>query len=158
MPAREKAPKAPQQAPLPPLFPDNLYQDFDPYLFVEEPVEPKSFRKLLTSALLWCVMIPLFIMLIVHQAPSPRRRSPRTSWRSAKSLRKTPAPAFAPGCRSPGAPISSSPDARTPPASSSKSIRGASATTSGTASQKSPPSDTCWTTRARFSSRRTPRS
>lgn len=72
MPAREKAPKAPQQAPLAPLFPDDLYQDFDPYLFVEEPVEPKSFRKLLTSALLWCVMIPLFIMLIVHQQTMKR--------------------------------------------------------------------------------------
>lgn len=49
------------------LFPEDLNADYDPYDFIEEPVEPKSFRKILTAVLGWTVLIPLILFFMLHQ-------------------------------------------------------------------------------------------
>ena len=49
------------------LFPEDLNADYDPYDFIEEPVEPRSFRAILTGILAWMVGIPFLIFLIVYQ-------------------------------------------------------------------------------------------
>lgn len=48
------------------IFPDDLNKDFDPNVFAEERVEPKSFRNVFTSTLLWTMFIPLVMMITIH--------------------------------------------------------------------------------------------
>lgn len=49
------------------IFPDDLNKDFDPNVFAEERVEPKSFRNIFTTTLLRTMCIPLTMMIIIHQ-------------------------------------------------------------------------------------------
>lgn len=57
----------PQAMPVFSIFPDDLNKDFDPNVFAEERVEPKSFRNVFTSTLLWTMFIPLVMMITIHQ-------------------------------------------------------------------------------------------
>ena len=38
------------------LFPEDLNKDYNPYDFIEEPVEPRSFRKILKGLIGWTVV------------------------------------------------------------------------------------------------------
>lgn len=48
------------------LFPGDLNKDFDPTAFWEERVEPKSFRNVFITTLLWTMGIPLAAMILIH--------------------------------------------------------------------------------------------
>ena len=49
------------------LFPEDLNKDYNPYDFIEEPVEPRSFRKILTGLIGWTVIIPFILFLLLYQ-------------------------------------------------------------------------------------------
>ncbi len=49
------------------LFPEDLNEDYNPYDFIEEPVEPRSFRKILTGLIGWTVVIPFILFLLLYQ-------------------------------------------------------------------------------------------
>lgn len=49
------------------LFPEDLNEDYDPYDFIEEPVEPRSFRKILTGLIGWTVVLPFILFLLLYQ-------------------------------------------------------------------------------------------
>lgn len=49
------------------IFPEDLNADYDPYNFIEEPVEPRSFRKILTRLIGWTVAIPFVLFLLLYQ-------------------------------------------------------------------------------------------
>lgn len=49
------------------IFPEDLNADYDPYNFIEEPVEPRSFRKMLTRLIGWTVAIPFVLFLLLYQ-------------------------------------------------------------------------------------------
>lgn len=54
------------------LFPKDLNADYNPWDFYDEPVEPKSFRNQITSALAWTVGVPLLLFLVLQQESMKR--------------------------------------------------------------------------------------
>ncbi len=60
------------------LFPEDLNKDYNPYDFIEEPVEPRSFRKILTGLIGWTVIIPFILFLLLYQK---KHRNPVVSSR-----------------------------------------------------------------------------
>lgn len=57
------------------LFPKDLNKDYNPWDFYDEPVEPKSFRNQITSALAWTVGVPLVLFLVLQQESMKRTTS-----------------------------------------------------------------------------------